>query len=254
MKYTVRELSVLANVSGRTLRYYDEIGLLPPAGATEAGYRLYGEREVDMLQQIMFYRELGFSLDDIKNIITSPGFNIMAALHSHRQRLIERRKEMDALISTVENTIAAHERGKSMKDSKKFEGFKKKLVDDNEQKYGKEIRERYGDETVEASNKKLMGMSEDDYNKVQALSSAINTGLKEALALGDPASEAAQNVCENHKQWLCFYWAEYSSEAHMGLGEMYVADERFKKYYDDIAPGAAEFLRDALKVYTASKS
>lgn len=253
MKYTVRELSLLANVSGRTLRYYDEIGLLPPAGTTEAGYRLYGESEVDMLQQIMFYRELGFALDDIKRIVTAADFNIIAALHAHRQMLLERRNQMNALIKTVESTIASHERGKTMKDSKKFEGFKKKLVDDNEQKYGQEIRERYGDGTVDASNKKLMGMSEEDYAKAEALSSAISTGLKEALAGGDPASEAAQNVCELHKQWLCLYWAQYSSEAHMGLGEMYVADERFKKYYDDIAPGAAEFLRDALKVYTASK-
>jgi DNA-binding transcriptional MerR regulator len=253
MEYTVQKLASLAGVSTRTLRYYDEVGILKPARINSSGYRIYGQQEVDMLQQILFYRELGLSLDHIKAIVTDPGFDGKKALKEHRQQLLEKRKQLDLLIGNVEKTIEATEGRMNMSNKEKFEGFKKKLIDDNEQKYGKEIREKYGDEKVEQSNAKLMNMTQEQYEEVTALAEQVTLTLAEAFKTGDPAGELAQKAAELHKKWLTYYWKEYSKEAHAGLAQMYVDDERFTAYYDKEQPGTAQFLRDAILIYTGLK-
>lgn len=250
MEYTVQKLGQLAGISTRTLRYYDEIGLLKPARINSSGYRIYGATEVDRLQQILFYRELGVNLDSIKDIMTSPTFDRTNALREHREKLLEKRAQLDALINNVDKSIRQTERKISMTDKEKFEGFKQKLVDDNEKKYGKEIREKYGEETLNKSNAKVKGMTEEQYAKVQKLEEQLFINLKSAMDTGDPAGELAQKAADLHKHWLCFYWDQYSKEAHAGLAEMYVADERFTAYYDKVQSGATEFLRDAIIIYT----
>jgi DNA-binding transcriptional MerR regulator len=253
MEYTVQKLGKLAGISTRTLRYYDEIGILKPARINSSGYRIYGQTEVDRLQQILFYRELGVSLDSIKEIVTSPSFNGAAALREHREKLLEKREQLDLLINNVEKTIAVTEGRITMANKEKFEGFKKKMIDDNEQKYGTEIREKYGDKAVEKSNVKLLNMTETEYNKITGLEQQVKDTLAQAFATGDPSGELAQKAADLHKQWLTFYWTEYSKEAHAGLAQMYVDDERFKAYYDKEQPGTAEFLRDAICIYTGTK-
>lgn len=253
MEYTVQKLAQMAGVSSRTLRYYDEIGILKPARTNSSGYRIYGQQEVDRLQQILFYRELGISLDQIKEIISAPAFDAADALKEHREKLLEKRKQLDLLITNVEKTIASAEGRTTMSDKEKFEGFKKKMIEDNEEQYGKEIREKYDDETVDKSNAKLMNMTQEEHEAVTKLAEEVNTALAEAMQTGDPAGELAQKAADLHKQWITFYWSEYSKEAHAGLAEMYVADERFKAYYDKIRPGAAEFLRDAINIYTGQQ-
>ncbi|SMF28716.1 MerR family transcriptional regulator [Paenibacillus barengoltzii] len=253
MEYTIQKLGNLAGVSTRTLRYYDEIGLLKPARTNSSGYRIYGRREVDLLQQILFYRELGLSLEDIRSIVTDPGFDGTRALREHRNQLLDKRKQLDALIANVEKTIASHEGRISMQDQEKFEGFKKQLIEENERKYGREIREKYGEDKVEKSNQKLMNMTQEEYEKVTQLENEVKVALAEAMKTGDPAGELAQKAADLHKQWLTFYWNEYSKEAHAGLAQMYVDDERFKAYYDKDQPGAAKFLRDAIQIYTGMK-
>lgn len=136
MEYTVQKLGLLAGVSTRTLRYYDEIDLLKPARINSSGYRIYGQQEVDRLQQILFYRELGVSLEEIKEILDSPTFDADRALREHREKLLERRAQLDALIANVDLTLAQREGTKTMSDKQKFEGFKQKLIDDNEAQYG----------------------------------------------------------------------------------------------------------------------
>ena len=136
-----------------------------------------------------------------------------------------------------------------MSDSKNFEGFKENLINENEQKYGVEIREKYGDDAVNASNVKLKGMTEEQYAESERLRAEVDETLKAALETGDPSGDLAQKACELHRQWLCHFYPNYSREYHKGLGKMYVVDERFKEYYDKIAPGCAEFLRDAINIY-----
>ncbi len=250
MEYTVAGLARLSGLSARAIRYYDGLALLRPGRKTSAGYRVYGPEEVERLRQIMLYRELGFPLEDIKELVDIPGFDTVTALRGHLERLTERRERLDALIANVKKSILETEGAVTMTDREKFEGFKRELVADNERKYGGEIREKYGKETVERSNNKLLNMSEAEYEEVQRLSSEVDESLAGALKTGDPKSPEALAACEKHRQWLCHFWTEYSPEAHAGLGRMYVDDERFKAYYDRIAPGAAEFLRDALAEYT----
>ncbi|MFD2444958.1 MerR family transcriptional regulator [Bacillus sp. CGMCC 1.16607] len=254
MEYTVQKLGSIAGVSTRTLRYYDEIGILKPARINSSGYRIYGQAEVDRLQQILFYRELGVSLDSIKDIVTAPSFDGASALKEHREKLLEKREQLDLLIRNVDKTIALTEGRIHMSNKEKFEGFKKKMIEDNEKKYGKEIREKYGDDTIDKSNAKVMNMGQEEHDEVTKLAEQVQVTLAQAFATGDPAGELAQKAADLHKQWLCYYWSEYSKEAHAGLGQMYVDDERFTAYYDKNQPGTALFLRDAILIYTGMKA
>ncbi|MDP4160278.1 MAG: MerR family transcriptional regulator [Bacillota bacterium] len=253
MEYTVQKLSQLAGISTRTLRYYDEIGILKPARINSSGYRIYGQTEINQLQQILFYRELGVSLETIKDLVTSPSFDGAKALREHRQKLLEKREQLDVLIANVDKTIALSEGRITMTDKEKFKGFKQKLVSNNEAQYGKEIRENYGDETVDRSNQKVLGMSQEQYEEVTRLEAEVLQTLQDAFKTDDPTSELAQKAADLHRQWLCYYWDSYTKEAHAGVAQMYVDDERFTAYYDAKQPGIAAFLRDAVLVYTGIK-
>lgn len=249
MEYTINKLAKLAGVSTRTLRWYDECGLLPPKGIRSNGYRVYGAAELDRLQQILFYRELGMELAEIRRVLSAKSFDGLAALQSHHSALLAKRKQLDALISNVERSIGAMKGENEMTDTEKFEGFKQKLIEDNEQQYGSEIRGKYGEDTIDRSNAKIRGMSKAQYAEAERLSQELNDTLKLAFEQGEPASELAQKACELHKRWLCLYWAEYSKQAHIGVTQLYVDDPRFTAYYDKIAPGAAAFLRDAVQIF-----
>jgi DNA-binding transcriptional MerR regulator len=253
MEYTVQKLARLAGVSTRALRYYDEIGILKPARINSSGYRIYGEPEVDRLQQILLYRELGVSLENIMEIISAPSFDETRALREHRQKLLWKREQLDLLIANVDKTIAVLEGRITMTDKEKFEGFKQKMIGNNEQKYGREIRAKYGDEQVDTSNQKLQDMTREQYDQLEKLGARVMETLKAAYKTGDPASELGQKTADLHRQWLSYSWDKYSKEAHAGLAQMYVEDERFKAYYDNVQPGAAEFLRDAILIYTEMK-
>ncbi|MEQ8175244.1 MAG: MerR family transcriptional regulator [Syntrophomonadaceae bacterium] len=254
MEYSIQKLSKMAGVSSRTLRYYDEIGILKPARVNSSGYRVYGRTELDRLQQILFYRELGLSLEGIREIVTAPGFDTDKALKEHHARLLDKRQRLDLLIATVAKTIAASEGRIAMRDSEKFEGFKQKMIDDNEKNYGEEARAKYGDDKVDQANQKIKGMSKEQYAELESLSSSLSDTLKAAMADGDPGGELGQKAAQLHRQWLGYFWDSYSKEAHAGLAQMYVADERFASYYDKIQPGAAAFLRDAILIYTGMKN
>ena len=250
MEYTVQKLGRLAGISTRTLRYYDEIDLLKPLRINSSGYRIYGQTEVDLLQQILFYRELGIPLDEIKAIVTSPSFNSRQALQSHHKQLLEKRQQLDQLIQTVEQTLANHEGMITMTDPQKFEGFKKEMITENEQVYGQEIRAKYGDEQVDRANRAIMSSTPEQHQSHEHLATELYDVLARAVATGDPASELAQQAADLHRQWLSFYWGEYNKEAHAGLAQMYVDDERFTAHYDKDQPGTAVFLRDAIRIYT----
>lgn len=250
MEYGIRELSQLAGVSARTLRYYDGIGLLKPRYVSEAGYRFYGEEEVALLQQILFYRERGFDLKRIRQILYRDDFDIMNALEEHLLELEEQKRHVDALIRTVKQTIRQVKGECRMSDKEKFEAFKERIIRENEEAYGKEIREKYGDEEVDATNKKLMNMSEVDYERFKNLGEEIKTRLKEGVESGTrPDSEEAKRIVILHKEWLGMTWKKYTEEAHKAIANMYICDERFKAYYDAEAPGCADLLEQAVRFW-----
>jgi len=249
MEYTVNKLSKMSGVSARTLRYYDEIGLLKPVRIASSGYRLYGQKELDTLQQILFYRELDFPLDEIKNILYASNFNREQSFQRHLAELFKKRERLDMLICNVGKSMSVIKGEITMTDNEKFEGFKQSLIDENEQEYGSEIRAKYGDKAVDSSNARLKGLSQEQYDEGERLRLAYEGKLKAAFETGNPAGELAQAACDLHRQWLCVFYPDYNKEYHKGLGDMYVADERFKANYDKIAPGCAEFFREAIRIY-----
>ncbi|MPN22182.1 HTH-type transcriptional activator mta [bioreactor metagenome] len=187
-------------------------------------------------------------LEEIKTVLTSNGYNALTVLQGHLTALRIKKAQIESLIANVEKTVAAQKGEITMNDQEKFEGFKQKMIQENEAKYGKEIRRKYGDEQVNASNARVMSWTQAQYDHAQALSDELNVCLKTALE-SNPAGELAQKACALHKEWLCLYWNHYSKEAHLALAQTYIDDPRFKAYYDAIAPGCAQFLYDALKIY-----
>ena len=248
--YSIKELSNLAGVSARTLRYYDKFGLLKPAHISDAGYRCYGEREVDLLQQILFYRERGFSLATIKRIIYEDNFDLLTALEEHLQALEEQRKHVESLITLVTRSILTMKGEEAMSDKEKFENFKKNIVNQHEEMYGAEARKQYGDTEIDSAHDKILNMSEADYERFHDLSREIHKRLEEAVLSGiSPDSDEARRIVALHKDWLCMTWREYTEGAHRAVADMYISDERFRMYYDRNVPGCADFLEKAVKNY-----
>ncbi len=246
MDYTITELCDLSGLSARTLRFYDEIGLLKPKGFNPSGYRTYGDVEIDLLQQILFFRCLEIPLLEIKKIMKNPHYESLKALENHRQELLKKKTRMDDLINSIDLTIQAKKEGKNMANDLKFKALKNEQLKANEGLYGKEIRQKYGKETIEKSNQKFKNMDQATYDLATRLATEIISTLLKAMDSGDVHGELAKKTVELHKQWLMIYWPVYSKEGHKGLGDMYVADERFKAYYDQHRLGAAQFLRDAI--------
>ncbi len=240
----VKEVADLVSISVRTLHHYDEIGLLTPDETTEAGYRLYSDDNLETLQQVLFFKELGFPLKKIKEIINSPSFDRQEALKLHRKMLMEKRTRLDRMISTIDKTIE-HKKGViQMTNKEKFEGF-----DFSQNPYEKEARERWGDEAVDRSNAKLVSITGEER---KALGDRMNEIYRNFADLRDtsPESEEAQAAI---KEWYNFLNSDsgnhYSLEAFKGLGQMYVDDERFTKNIDQFGKGLARFMRDAMAVY-----
>ena len=240
----------MAGVSTRTLRYYDEIGLLKPARVNSKGYRIYGSEEVDRLQQILFFRQLGVNLKSIKKILDSPSYDRIAILHKHRETITKKQEQLLLLIENLDRTIEASEGTVIMNDEEKFEGLKKHMVEENERKYGKEIREKCGDIVADLSNAQFLEITEQDYKELTYLENEFKRTLAKAFKLGDPASSLAQKACELHHKWLCYFGGTYTKEAHANVGQMYFDDPRFTSYYDQDQQGTTKFLRDALLIYT----
>lgn len=232
----VKELADLVGISVRTLHYYDEIGLLSPEETTDSGYRLYSNNNLEMLQQILFFRELGFPLKEIKQMISSSSFDKQEALIQHQKMLEEKRSQLDKLINTVSKTIK-HMNGEiNMTNEEKFEGF-----DFSNNPYEQEARKLWGDKVVDESNAKVKGMSKEAQKAV----AEIYTKLA-SIRNTSPKSKEAQETIEEWFHCLNNYFGDYSLDAFKGLGQAYVADERFTKNIDQYGEGLAKFMCDAM--------
>ena len=226
---------------------------MKPLRVNEAGYRYYGEKEVAILQQILFFRERGFELKTVQKIIYDDNFDMLNAMEEHLQALEKQKADTEALILTVKKTIQSMKGECEMSNKEKFQALKEKAVRENEEMYGAEAREKYGDEEVDVSNHKMLNMTETQWERFQELEKVILMRLEEEVKHGMEAeSEAIKEIVELHKEWLCMTWKEYSVEAHKGVAMMYVADERFTKYYDRNVQGCAKLLCEAVQ-YWAGK-
>ncbi|GAA0603635.1 MerR family transcriptional regulator [Virgibacillus siamensis] len=238
----VKEVADLVGISVRTLHHYDEIGLLIPEETTESGYRIYSDRDLETLQQILFFKELGFPLKKIKEIIDSPTFDRQEALEMHRNMLWEKRNRLDQMLATVDKTILDMKGEIKMSNKEKFEGF-----DFSHNPYEQEARERWGDKAVDESNAEINSMSQDEKKAFEDEFNAIYRDLA-VIRHEAPESDAAQAGIE---KWYHFLnrMGSYSLDAFKGLGQMYVDDERFTKNIDRFGDGLAVFMRDAMAVY-----
>jgi len=250
MEYSIKEFSKLAGVSARTLRYYDQIDLLKPSRITEAGYRYYGQKELTVLQQILFYRERGFELKTIQKIIYDDHFDMLTALEEHLLELEKQKASTESLIQTVKNTIR-HMKGEyKMKDKEMFQSLKEKRLQETEQKYGAEAREKYGKEQVDASNRRLKNLSDEQWERYVFLEEDIlkrlESGAKNNISVD---SAEAEEIVKLHKEWLCFSLPNYAPQIHRGIAAMYIADERFTKYYDRNVEGCAKLLNDSVQYW-----
>lgn len=234
----VKEVADLVGVSVRTLHHYDEIGLLIPEETTESGYRVYSDENLETLQQILFFKELGFPLKKIKEILLSPSFDRQEALEMQRKMLLEKRSRLNKMIGTIEKTIQ-HSKGEiQMSNKEKFEGF-----DFSHNPYEQEARERWGDKAVDEANEKAAKMTKFDQDKFNE----IYRNLAAIRHLAPDSLEAQAGI----KEWFVYLnkMGNYSLEAFKGLGQMYVDDERFTKNIDQFGEGLAKFMRDAMAVY-----
>ncbi|MEM5016163.1 MerR family transcriptional regulator [Metabacillus indicus] len=238
----VKEVADLTGISVRTLHHYDEIGLLVPDEVTESGYRIYSSENLETLQQILFFKELGFPLKKIHEIISSPTFDRKEALELHRKMLLEKRKRLDQMIETVEKTIQ-HTKGElEMSQKEKFEGF-----DFSHNPYEEEARKLYGDKAVDEANKKAAGMTQDMQERFNDLYRRLAD-----LRHMNPSSKDAQEAIG---EWyiLLNEFGSYSLDAFKGLGQLYIDDERFTKNIDKFGEGLAVFMRDAMAVYADTR-
>ena len=238
----------MAGVSARTLRYYDEIGLLKPSRVSNAGYRFYGRAEVALLQQILFYRDRGFALKKIEQIIYESDFDIVKAMEEHLLELEKQKAHAELLIQTVKKTLKFMKGECEMSDHEKFQAFKEKTITENEAAYGEEARKKYGNKEVNASNRKMLNMSEDEMQTFLNLEEEILMRLENAVKNGiESENEEAREIVGLHKKWLCMVWSKYDVQVHKSVAAMYITDERFTEYYDRKVQGCAMFLNDAVQ-------
>ena len=247
MEYSIQELSRLSGVTTRTLRWYDQIGLLKPSRVAESGYRYYGGAEVDRLQDILYYRALGVELARIKECLDDPSFDRLAALRSHLAALEAERDRLEQLIRSVKDTIEAEERNEIMSDEQKFEAFKQRAVAHIEEVYGAETRARYGDKEVDEANAAVMNLTREQYQEWTDLGREIQKRLEAAVQSEVlPESETGRDITALHRRWLTITGTPYDPARHRGIAALYIADPRFTAYYDKAVSGCARFLCEAV--------
>ncbi|WP_426423025.1 MerR family transcriptional regulator [Pediococcus acidilactici] len=245
--YSIQDLAKLAGISSRTLRYYDQIGLLVPARRTESGTRWYAKAQVDDLQRILFFKTLGVSLATIREIMAQPLATQIAALEAQRVRITEKQRRLQDLDVAIASSIKMLRGVGKMSDSEKFNSLKAQRLAENESQFGQEIRQKYGEETVEVANQHYLALSEAQLQRADELEKELGTLLREALAQHSDATKAA--IFTAHQEWLkIMVGKQYSPAYHQNLAQMYHADERFQKHYDELAGqnGAGQLLSEVI--------
>jgi MerR family transcriptional regulator, thiopeptide resistance regulator len=242
MDYTVSELANISGVTIRTLRFYDEIGLLRPAYVADNGYRYYGKKQLLLLQQILFFRELGFELKEIKEAITQSDFDKMHTLRLHQQTLQEKITRLNNLVNTIDTTINYLEGKQTMEEKKLFYGFDT----EKQTQYEESLRKRYGNR-IEAHIKQSKAHVKDwtmqDWQKSGKEFDAICKDLAIHLEQGNSVdSPQVQTIIKRHYEWLKKFWTP-NKESYIGLGIGYTEkewNERFEPYHPKLAQYLAE--------------
>jgi len=244
MAYTVGEVARLAHVSVRALHHYDETGLLTPSGRSGAGYRLYSVKDLERLQHVLFYRELGLGLKVIRDLMADPAFERREALVAQRDLLADRVLRLEAMLGLIDKSLAAEEEGVPMPQEEMFEVF----GDFDPLKHEDEVRERWGEtDAYKESARRTRRYSTEDWARCKAESDAVNADISALMDEGvAPIDPRALDTAERHRLRIDAWFYPCSHEMHAQLGRMYVADPRFTATYEKIHPGMAQYVCDAI--------
>ncbi|BBF44904.1 transcriptional regulator, MerR family [Lachnospiraceae bacterium KM106-2] len=246
MELKINEVAKLSGVTVRTLHYYDQIDLLKPSKITEAGYRLYEEDSLEKLQQILFFRELDFSLQEIKEIIKNPAYDEQEAMRKQKELLIQKRERLNGLIDLIDSAIKGD---KNMG----LKAFDRSQIEETKKKYAAEVKERWGQsDAYRESEEKTSSYDDKQWEFVHG------EGAKLLKEFGDkrellPESEEAQNLVRRWQEYITKSFYHCTDEILAGLGLMYVGDERFTKNIDQNGEGTAAFMSKAIEIYCSKQ-
>lgn len=249
MGYSVGQVAGFAGVTVRTLHHYDEIGLLAPSERSHAGHRRYGDADLDRLQQILFYRELGFPLDEVAALLDDPAVDPRAHLRRQHDLLTARIEKLQKMAAAVEHAMEARTMGINLTPEERFEVF----GDKDPEAHAEEAERRWGGtaQYVE-SQRRAARYSKDDWKRMRDEVASWSERYAALMEAGEPATgERAMDMAEEHRQHIAKWFYDCSYDIHRGLGETYVSDGRFKEFYDSMRPGLAEHLRDAITANAA---
>jgi MerR family transcriptional regulator, thiopeptide resistance regulator len=248
--YTVKQVAKLSGVSVRTLHHYDEVGLLKPACVGANGYRYYGRDELLRLQQILFHRELGFALEEIRQVLDAPDFDRITALTRHRAKLEAETKRYRRLVKTIDDTLAALQGATKMDEKAMYRGFDPQKQADHEawlvDRYGRQMQAR-----IDEAKQTMKGWSQADFDRLQAEAEAIEAGLAKALGDGLPAdSTAVQALIRRQHAWVGASWNRPPTrEAFIGLGGLYQENPDFRARYEGRSAGLTDYIVEAMRVF-----
>jgi MerR family transcriptional regulator, thiopeptide resistance regulator len=242
--HTIGEVARASGVTVRTLHHYDDVGLLRPGGRTASGYRLYDDADLERLQRILCYRELGFALDEIAALLDDPDVDPIDHLRRQHALLTGRIDRLQAMVRALETTMEARAMGIELTPEELFEVFGR----DDPTQHAEEAEQRWGDtDAYRESNRRASGYRKADWIAIRDEGEAIERRFAEALTAGEPADgTVAMELAEEHRQHISRWFYECSPQLHRGLGEMYVADPRFAAHYDGRVGGLAAYVRDAV--------
>lgn len=252
MAYTVKELAQISGVSVRTLHFYDEIGLLKPAYHGSNGYRYYEEKELLLLQQVLFYRQLGFELKQIESILAKSDFNKLSALKAHRQALQKNLERTKQLIETIDQTINHLKGTKKMKDPRQmYYGFS----EEEQGEYEKQLIERFGQSAevkIEESHQNVKDWSQDDWAKSKTEFATVCQALSLSIAKNvTPDSKEVQKLIRSHYLWLKRFWTP-TKDSYAGYGR-FIADSHLRHSYEVYHQKLPEFISQAIQIFAKNE-
>ncbi len=243
-KYTVSLVAKISGVTVRALQHYDKIGLLKPAERARSGYRYYGKNELYRLQQILFFKELGFSLKKIRHILDEPDFDLENTLQFQKIELQKRKVRLNELLKTIDKTIKKLKEENAMVTNKElYEGFSKEEIT----VWKKEIDEKYDAELVAESYQKIKKMSKADFKKVKAEQESVAKELALVMDFPIDSKKVQSLIKRHHSNNERFY--KTNASIYKGLADMYVSDPRFAGFYDKYKPGLSKFVRKAMHFF-----
>lgn len=252
MSYPVGKVAELAGVTVRALHHYDEIGLLSPSERSASGYRRYEEADLERLQQILYYRELGFALEEIAGIIDDPRSDAAAHLRRQHELLTARIKQLEQMRTAIEFAMEARTVGIQLTPEERFEVF----GDFDPDEYAEEAEQRWGGtEAYAESARRTNRYTKADWARFKAQSEDWSRRLAEAMDAGLAADSApVMELAEEHRRQISEWFYECTYEIHTGLADMYLADDRFARHYERIRPGMARYLHDAIHANAVTKA